>query len=172
MPASNRGARTRGGCHDALHAHTSFSKAEMQGVVGAAREFRVDIHEIANARHLGRQDDLVAAQSIALGGFGVIECRHNHRFHHHVACITRFRELRVGVHHLGQQRLVERAPVHADADGLLVLHGALHHGAEVVVVFAPDRNVARVDAVLRKCFGAIRILAQQQMAVCSGSRQQ
>ena len=52
-------------------------------------------------------------------------------------------ELGVLVHHLGEQRLVERAPVDADADGLLVLDGDFDHGAEVVVVLAADGDSCR-----------------------------
>ena len=39
--------------------------------------------------------------------------------------------------------LVERAPVDADADGLLVLDGDFDHGAEVVVILAADGDSCR-----------------------------
>jgi hypothetical protein len=57
-------------------------------------------------------------------------------------------DFRILVHHAGEQGLVERAPVDADADGLLIFDGALDHGAEIVVVFAADGDVAGIDAVL------------------------
>ena len=71
----------------------------------------------------------------------------------------------VRVHHGGEQGLVERAPVDADADGLLVLYGDFDHGAEVVVVLAADGAVAGVDAVLGEGFGAIRIFCKELVAV-------
>ena len=74
------------------------------------------------------------------------------------------------VHHLGEQRLVERAPVDADADGLLVLDGDFDHGAEVVVVLAADGDVAGVDAVLGEGAGAVGVLARGAGGRCSGSR--
>ncbi len=75
------------------------------------------------------------------------------------------RGARVLVHHARQQRLVQRAPVHADPHRLLVFDGALHHGAEVVVVLAADRDVSGVDAIFRERPGASRVLPQQQVAV-------
>src|SRR5229473_955540 len=56
---------------------------------------------------------------------------YHHRFHVHFACVFRFVEARILVHHAGQQRLVERSPVHADAHRLLILHGDFNHRAEI-----------------------------------------
>ncbi len=66
---------------------------------------------------------------------------------------------------LRQQRLVERSPVHADAHRLLVLDRNLDHGAEIVVVFASDADVAGVDAVLGQRAGALGIFLEQDVAV-------
>ena len=73
--------------------------------------------------------------------------------------------LAVLVHHAGEKRLIERAPVDADADGLLVLDRALDHDLEVVVVFLADGRVAGIDAVLGQ--GARRggIFLEQDVAV-------
>ena len=65
----------------------------------------------------------------------------------------------------GQKRLIERSPVHADPNRLLVLHRDLDHRPEVVVVLASDRAVARIDAVLCQRLCALRILGQQLMSV-------
>ena len=46
----------------------------------------------------------------------------------------------VGVHQLGQQRLVERAPVDADADRLVVLDRDPDDGREVLVVALARRR--------------------------------
>ena len=74
-------------------------------------------------------------------------------------------ELGVLIHHLGEQCLVERAPVDADAYGLLVLDGDFNHGAEVVVIFAADGAVAGVDAVLGERLGAVGVFGEQKVAV-------
>ena len=105
------------------------------------------------------------AQAVALGGGGGIEGAAAHRFQHHVARGRGSAQLRVFVHHARQQRLVERAPVDADAHRLLILDRALDHGAEIVVVFAADGDVAGIDAVLGQRLRAGRIFLQQQVAV-------
>ena len=79
--------------------------------------------------------------------------------HRDVARVERRGRLRVGVHHLGEELLVEAAPVDPDAHGLAVVDGHLDDGAEVlVVVLAPD--IAGIDAVLGERAGAGRILVR------------
>jgi hypothetical protein len=78
--------------------------------------------------------------------------------------LLRLRPLRVLVHELGEEPLVERAPVHADAHRLVVLDGDLDDLLEVrVAVLGAD--VARVDTELREGVGGIGVLLEQQMAV-------
>ena len=158
--------REAGGAgNDAFHAHAGFGEAEVEGVVGAAGEFGVDVDQIADAGDLGGEDDLVAVEAVALGGGGVVEGGDDHGFHHDVACGQRVGEAVVVVHHLGEEGLVERAPVDADADGLLVLYCDFDHGAEVVVVFAADGAVARIDAVLGEGFCGVRVFGEELVAV-------
>ena len=57
----------------------------MQGVIGAAGELGVDVDEVAHAGDFGGEDDLVAAEAVALGGGGVVEGGDDHGFHHDVA---------------------------------------------------------------------------------------
>ena len=137
----------------------------MQGVVAAAGELGVDVDEVADAGDFGGEDDLVAAEAVALGGGGVVERGDDHGLHHDVAGVERIGEFGVVVHHLGEESLVERAPVDADADGLLVLDGDFDHGAEVVVVFAADGAVAGVDAVLGEGFGGVGVFGEEEVAV-------
>ena len=61
--------------------------------------------------------------------------------------------------------MIERAPVDADAHRLLILDGALDHGAEVVVVLAADRNIAGIDAVLGQRARRGGIFLEQDVAV-------
>ena len=70
----------------------------------------------------------------------------------------------VRVHELGQELLVERAPVDPDADRLVVLDGDPDDRREVLVV--PLRaDVARVDPVLGEGGRGLRVLRQQEVAV-------
>ena len=137
----------------------------MEGVVAAAGELGVDVDEVADAGDFGGEDNLVAAEAVAFGGGGVVERGDDHGLHHDVAGVEGFGELGVVVHHLGEESLVERAPVDADADGLLVLDGDFDHGAEVVVVLAADGAVTGVDAVLGEGFGGVGILGEEEVAV-------
>ena len=61
--------------------------------------------------------------------------------------------------------MIERAPVHADANRLLILDGDFDHGAEVGIVLAADAHVAGIDAVLGKSAGAFGIFLEQQVSV-------
>ena len=73
-------------------------------------------------------------------------------------------ERRVRVHQLGQEGLVERAPVDADAHRLVVLDRHPHDRLEVLVV-ALGADVAGVDAVLGQGARGVRVLDQQLVAV-------
>ena len=61
--------------------------------------------------------------------------------------------------------MIERAPVHADANRLLILDRDFDHGAEVGVVLAADADVAGIDAVLGQGAGALGIFLEQLMSV-------
>ena len=74
-------------------------------------------------------------------------------------------ELRVRVHHAGQQFLVEAAPVDADAHRLVVLRRGFDHLRELAVVLVALANVAGVDAVLAQRLGTGRVVRQQPVAV-------
>ena len=90
--------------------------------------------------------------------------RLDHGLDHHLAGVARLGGGGVGVHHLGQQLLVERAPVDADADRLRVGDGDLDDRGELLVA-ALGADVARVDAVLGQRRRRVRVLRQQEVAV-------
>ena len=97
---------------------------------------------------------MFVAEAVVLGGLGGLKRADDHSFHHHVARGERLGELAVLVHHAREQRLIERAPVDADADGLLVFDRALDHDVKIVVIFSPMdalpglmRYLARARAV-------------------------
>src|SRR5712692_1461756 len=72
--------------------------------------------------------------------------------------------MRIGIHHLGEEILVEAAPVDTDADGLAIVDGDFHDGAEVLVVMLAA-HIARIDAVLGQRPGAGGVLGEQDVAV-------
>ena len=61
--------------------------------------------------------------------------------------------------------MIERAPVHADADGFVVFDRHFNHGAEIVVIFAAHAHVAGIDPVLSQGPCAFRVFRKQKMAV-------
>ena len=104
------------------------------------------------------------AEAGLLGQLGRAHRRLDHRLDHHVARVARRGGARVRVHQLGQELLVERAPVDADADRLVVVDGDLDDRREVLVV-ALRADVARVDPVLRERRRHLRVLDQELVAV-------
>src|SRR5260221_1075903 len=137
----------------------------MQRVLTARGEYAIHIDQILHAADFRAEDDLVGAQSVLLGQFRRSERAYDNRFHRDFAGVFRLGQQRVLVHHAREQCLIKRSPVHAYAYGLLVLHGNLDHGAEVVVVLAPDAGVAGIDAVLGQALGAARVFRQQKVSV-------
>ena len=99
-----------------------------------------------------------------LGELGRAKGRLEHRLDHHVARVARFGQSRVRVHQLGEDRLVERAPVHADPDRLVVVDRDLDDRREVLVMALPA-DVPGVDPVLREERGRLRELGQELVAV-------
>src|ERR1019366_327650 len=137
----------------------------MQRVLAARGEDAIHINQILHAADFCAENDLVGAQSVLLGQLRRAERADDDRFHGDFAGVFRFRQKRVLVHHAGEQRLVERSPVHTDAHGLLVFRGNFDHGAEVVVVLASDAGIAGIDAVFRQALGAARVFGQQEVSV-------
>ena len=75
-----------------------------------------------------------------------------------------FGESRVLVHQLGEQLLVERAPIGADAHRLVVLVGDLDDVGELGVALVLEADIAGIDAVFVERFGAGRIFGEQLVA--------
>ena len=75
-----------------------------------------------------------------------------------------FGRSRVLVHQLGQQLLIERTPVGADADRLVVLVGDLDDVGELRVALVLEADIAGIDAVFVERLGAGRIFGEQLVA--------
>ena len=128
---------------DALRAHAGLGQAEMDRVVGAAAELLVDRDQVLHRRHLGREDDAVARQADLLGARGREQRRLHHRLARDRARLHRVVRLGVLVHQVGQQFLIERAPVGADAHRLVVLDRHLDDGGELPVLLVLEADIAR-----------------------------
>ncbi len=99
-----------------------------------------------------------------LGELGGAERAGEHRFDVDVACVAWQIGARILVHHGREKVLIQRPPVHSDANWLGIVHGNLDDRAEILVApFATD--VAGVDAVLGQRRRADGILREEQVPV-------
>ena len=149
---------------NAFRAHAGFGQPEMQRIVGAARQFAIDRDQVLHRRHLGRQDDAVLRQADLLGARGRQQRRLHHGLVHDRARAARLVRLGVLVHQLGQQLLVERAPIGADAHRLAVFDRQLDDGRELLVLLVLEADIAGIDAVFVERLGAARMIGQKLVA--------
>ena len=141
-----------------------LGEAEVQRVVAPIRQPGVDLDQVLDAGHLGREDDPVVPEARLLGEPGRAQRRLDHRLDHHLAAVVRVGRGGIRVHHLGQQLLVQRPPVDPDADRDVVGDRHLDDLGELLV--APLRaDVARVDPVLGEGRGRLGVLREQQVPV-------
>jgi hypothetical protein len=149
---------------DALGAHARFGQAEVQRIVASRGEETIHLHQIRNARDFRRDDDLIVAQADFFGQFGRAQGAGEHGFDVHVLRVEALGAMRVLVHHLRQQILIERTPIHADADRLVVVDRDLDDRSKILIS-ALAADIAGIDPVFGQCSRAFGILRQQQMAV-------
>ena len=169
IPSLSRIDEAGGRGHDPLHRHARLGQAEVERVVRSRREPVVRVDEVAHARDLRRQDDPVVAEPGLLGQLGRAHRGLDHRVDHHVARVARLGQPRVRLHQVGEQLLVERAPVDADADRLPVVDRDPDDRLEVLVV-ALGADVARVDPVLGERRPPSPGTPRAACGRCSGSR--
>ncbi len=151
--------------HDALAADPRLGQAEVQREVRAQRKVAVDRDQLLHATDLGREHDAVTRQAQLDRGFGRVQRRADQCLAQHPAGIPWLRTLAVLVHQLGRQRLVQRAPVGADAHGLVVLDRELDQLRELGVLLLAEADIARVDAVLGQRLGTGRLTTEQLVTV-------
>ena len=136
----------------------------MDGVIRARRQRLIDRDQVLHGGNLRRQDHLVLGHAEFLRA----RRRQQRRLHHglagHRADILRRRKLGVFVHQLGQQFLIERTPIGADAHRLVVLVGDLDDVGELGVALVLEADIAGIDAVFVQRLGASRIVRQQLVA--------
>ncbi|MHC2672230.1 hypothetical protein ACVI1J_004393 [Bradyrhizobium diazoefficiens] len=136
----------------------------MDGVVGARCEILVDRDEILHRRDLCGEDDAVLGHAELFGARGREQCRLHHGLARHRAHVARIGGRGVLVHQLGQQLLVERTPIGADADRLAVLVRDLDDVGELGVALVLEADIAGIDAVLGERLGTGRIGREQLVA--------
>jgi hypothetical protein len=134
-------------------------------IVALRRQHPVDVDQVLHPGDFRAQNDAVVRQPVALRLPRRLQRAHHHRPFGHFRGIQRLRKAGVLVHHPRQQRGIQRAPVHADPDGLAILKGAFDHCTEIVIRFSANIYVARVNSVFGESFCAIRILFQKDVAV-------
>jgi hypothetical protein len=157
-------AHGRGRGDDALRAHAGLGQAQMQGMVGAARQFGVDRDQILHLADLGGENDPIALQAGFLGQCRRMQRRLDDGFAGDIAGAQRRSVGGVLVHQPGQQDLVERSPVDADADRLVVADGHFYDFDELPVLLVLEADIARIDAVLRQRFGTGGMIGEQRVA--------
>ena len=104
-------------------------------------------------------------EAVALRGARGFDGARDHGVERHLARILGLGGARIFVHHAGEQLLIERSPIDADAHRLVVLDRDFDHGAKIVVRLAAYVRVAGIDAVLGQGARALRIFLQQDVAV-------
>ena len=148
-----------------LRAHAGFGQAQVQWIVAARGEVAVHGEQVLHAADLGRQDDAFARQADAHGQRRAFQRRAHDGLAHHLLRAGRLGQRVVLVHQSRQQLLVEAAPVHADAHRLVALAGDLDHLGKLRVALGAAPHIAGIDAVLVQRVGAVRMFAQQLVAI-------
>ena len=163
-PLLQQHRQRRRGSDDSLRAHPRLGEAEMERVVALPGERAVDRDQVLHRRDLAGEHDLVRAEAERAGAFGAADRRRHQRVPGHRGGVLGRFAARVLVHHLGQQLLVEAAPVDPDADRAAVFQRDLDHGRELGVALGAEADIAGIDAVLGERLGAGRVLGQQLVA--------
>ena len=99
-----------------------------------------------------------------LGKVGRNQSRLDDRLARHLLRRHRRIVVLIVVHQPGQEFLVERAPVDADAHRLVVADRRLDNGRELAVLLLAKADIARIDAVFGQSLRAGRMIGQQFVA--------
>ena len=133
----------------------------MQGVIAAAGQLAIDRDQVLHRRDLGGENDAVLRQAELLRPRGRKHRRLHHGLVHDRARIAWGLRRGILVHQPGQEFLIERAPVGADAHRLVVLERHLDDGGELPVLLVLETDIAGIDAVFIERLGAGRVVGQQ-----------
>ena len=136
----------------------------MERIVRAPGEFGIDGDEILHRRDLGGKDDAAAGQADLLRQRRRHEGRADERLARHGPRLGGLGQSGVLVHEGGEELLVQRAPVGADAHRLVVAHRGLDDGRELPVLLGAEAHIAGIDAVFVQRLRAGGMVRQQLVA--------
>ena len=137
----------------------------MQRPGGALREIAVKRNEFLNLRHLAGKNDAVCREPERFRRCGRLNGALYKSLSQHRLRGQKSARLHVLVHQAPEERLVERAAVHADAHRRAPLFRRLNHEGEVFFLTRAFPDVSRVDAVLRERGRALRNFRKKLVAV-------
>ena len=137
----------------------------MQRLVRLAGEVAVNRDEVARARHLAGNDDLVLPESRLDRKLGRFDGRDHHALVQDLFGAAAETAGCVLLHLRHDQLLIERAAVHPDAHRPVVIDGHPADGGEPFITARAGPDVARVDAVFVEGGRARGVAGQQLMAV-------
>jgi hypothetical protein len=136
----------------------------MQRVIAASCQQAIHIDQVRYEAHLGRDQDAIMTETDFFGERRRAQGALQHRLDHDVSRVERFGGGSVFIHQAREEILIQRSPVHADANGLVVVERDLDDLPKVFVAsFAAD--VPRIDAILGQGLCAGRVFREQQVAV-------
>ena len=148
-----------------LGTHTRFGQAQVQSIVATACQLAVNRNQILHSADFARQDDLVAVHPHGLRTTRRFNGRCDEGLVHDLTSLPGGTATAVRIHQLGQQFLVETAPVDTNAHSLVPSHGRFDHLAKLLVALVPLAHIARVDPILGQGLGTVGKLGEQAVAV-------
>ncbi len=159
-----QGRQTGRGGNNALRPHPRLRQPQVEGVVAPGSHLTVHGHQLRHAGYLPREDDPVMGEPGLLrqgsGSHGAL----HHGVPQNGSGLLRLRGPGVLVHELREQALVQRSPIHADANRFPVFHRHSYDGLEVVIP-AGGAHVPRIDPVFGQGRCAVRKSGQEDVAV-------
>ena len=150
--------------HQPLRSHTRFGQAEMQGVGAAVCKHVVDADQILQGRYFCRDDDAISTETQLLRTRSRAQSGLDNGFVQHRTRAFRCRRRGILIHQVGEQFLIEAAPIDADADRLAPLQRHLNDGRKLRIALVLEADVAGIDPILVERLRAGRIFRQQLVA--------
>ena len=137
----------------------------MQGIVATLCQCAIDGNQVLHAADLARQQNLPFRHAQFCCAVGRADGRSNQRLVHDLLGAPGRAACVIGIHQVGQQILVEAAPIDANAHRFVPTQGGLNHLGKLLVFLVAFAHVAGIDAVFGQSLGAIGKFRQQPVAV-------
>ena len=140
-------------------------KPRCSGCSVFARQIAVHGNQIPRARSLARNNDLIVAQPALERQFRRLQRREHHAIIDNLFGLFAQILVRVLLHLVHDELLIQRAAIHADAHGFAVVARNFADRGKLFVAPLARAHVAWIDAVLVQRLRALWILRQQNVAV-------